>query len=157
MQKDELIKYLQANFPVHKLEEGQYSTVLYTDKGELYSVAKQLKEGNETQFDFLSCETAVDKSTHFEVVYYLTSSKFRHSLILKVILENREAPEIESIVSLWKAAELYECEIFDLFGIKFLNHPTLRRIFLGDDWKGFPLRKDYVQDDNDIIKAGINL
>jgi NADH:ubiquinone oxidoreductase subunit C len=82
------------------------------------------------------------------MIYNLTSTVFRHSLVIKVIIENRENAEIESVVSLWQAAELYECEIFDLFGIRFRNHPTLRRIFLGDDWKGFPLRKDYKDDVN---------
>jgi len=59
--------------------------------------------------------------------------------------------EIDSVISLWKAAELYECEIYDLFGIRFKGHPTLRRIFLGDDWTGFPLRKDY-KDEVNVVK-----
>jgi NADH:ubiquinone oxidoreductase subunit C len=68
-----------------------------------------------------------------------------------VNLEDRNNPEIDSVVSLWKAAELYECEIYDLFGIRFSGHPTLRRIFLGDDWQGYPLRKDY-KDEVNVVK-----
>ena len=71
-------------------------------------------------------------------------------MVLKVILDNRETPEIESVYSLWKAADLFEDEIFDLFGIRFLNHPNLRRIFLGNDWPGYPLRKDYKDEINMI-------
>jgi NADH:ubiquinone oxidoreductase subunit C len=59
-------------------------------------------------------------------------------------------PEIPSVYGLWQSAELFENEIFDLFGIRFQNHPNLRRIFLGDEWKGFPLRKDY-QDNVNVV------
>lgn len=150
MNKEELINYVKSAFPNLRIEEAQPSDVIYVGKDELFSVSKSLKEAPETQFDFLACQTTVDKQPYFEVVYNITSTVHRHSLVLKVILENREFPELESVVSLWKAAELYECEIYDLFGIKFLNHPTLRRIFLGDEWKGFPLRKDYIETNDEI-------
>jgi NADH:ubiquinone oxidoreductase subunit C len=71
-------------------------------------------------------------------------------MVLKVMMEDREHSEIDSVNSLWFAAELFEDEIYDMFGIRFTNHPNLRRIFLGDEWQGFPLRKDY-QDDVNII------
>jgi NADH:ubiquinone oxidoreductase subunit C len=71
--------------------------------------------------------------------------------VLKVILTDRENPEIDSVLDLWKAAELFECEIYDLFGIRFRNHPTLRRIFLSEEWKGYPLRKDYIDENNMVL------
>ena len=63
-------------------------------------------------------------------------------------IEDRQNPKIDSMYSLYKTADFHEREIFDLFGIKFNNHPDLRRIFLDDDWEGFPLRKDYVDEVN---------
>jgi NADH:ubiquinone oxidoreductase subunit C len=60
-----------------------------------------------------------------------------------VILADKAHPVVPTVSDLWKAAEFYEREVFDLFGIHFENHPDLRRIFLSDDWVGFPLRKDY--------------
>jgi NADH-quinone oxidoreductase subunit C len=148
MTKDELKIYLEKTFPTGKIEETKDFTVLFVEKEILFDVAKKLKESDETKFDFLFCQTAVDKQTYFEVVYHLTSTTYRHDLVVKVILNDRETPEIESVYPLWKAAELLECEIFDLFGIRFNNHPTLRRLFLGDAWQGFPLRKDYKDNVN---------
>lgn len=65
---------------------------------------------------------------------------------MKAKLENRENPEIESLSGIWKTADFHEREVFDLFGINFLHHPDLRRIFMDDNWKGFPLRKDYMDE-----------
>jgi len=143
MTREEIKTYVSGLFPHCVIEEKSDFTLLRIEKNELFIIAEQLKNDKNTRFDFLFCQTAVDKLTYFEVIYYLKSSVFHHSIILKVILEDREKPEIDSVVSLWKAAELYECEIYDLFGIVFNGHPTLRRIFLGNDWHGFPLRKDY--------------
>ena len=143
MLKEELKTYLGKYFPSNKTEETADFLILIVEKQDLLEVASHLRNNAETQFDFLFCETAVDKNTHFEVVYHLTSTIFRHSMVLKVILQREEMPEIESVTPIWLSAELFECEIFDLFGIKFLNHVTLRRIFLSNDWIGYPLRKDY--------------
>jgi NADH-quinone oxidoreductase subunit C len=148
MIKEELKIYLEKQFPACKVEETVDFPVLILEAEQLLPTARYLKENAETSFDFLFCQTAVDKLTHLEVVYHLTSTTFRHNLVLKVILRDKDNPQVESVTSLWKAAELSECEIFDLFGIRFLNHPTLRRIFLGNDWKGYPLRKDYKDDVN---------
>jgi len=123
---------------------------MFVDKADLFAVAKTLKESKETLCDFLFCETAIDRKTNFEVVYHLTSTTYRHDLVLKVVLEDRETPAVDSVFPLWEAADLYEDEIFDLFGIRFNNHPNLRRIFLGDEWPGFPLRKDY-EDANNVV------
>ena len=148
MNKEELKTYLGKFYPSNKLEETMDFSVLFVEKHELLEVAMLLRDNSETKFDFLFCETAIDKSTHFEVVYHLTSTIFRHCMVLKVILQREEMPEIESVSGIWKAAELFECEIFDLFGIKFLHHETLRRIFLSNDWVGYPLRKDYKDNIN---------
>ena len=79
-----------------------------------------------------------------EVVYSLYSIPFDQSLALKVVL-NRQSPEVETISSIWKSANWLEREIFDMYGIQFKNHPDLRRILMPADWEGFPLRKDYQE------------
>ena len=66
--------------------------------------------------------------------------------MLKVILTDKVNPSIPTVSDVWCAAEFYEREIFDLFGIRFENHPNMKRIFLEDDWIGYPLRKDYKDD-----------
>ncbi len=148
MIKEALKTYLEKNFQAAKIEESFDFLILIVDKNELLEVARKLKNDAELRFDFLFCETAVDKVSNFEVIYHLNSSIFQHELELKVLLEKQEIPEISSVYELWKSADLFECEIFDLFGIKFINHPNLRRIFLGDEWIGYPLRKDYKDNIN---------
>jgi NADH-quinone oxidoreductase subunit C len=150
MTKEDLKTYLGQNFPSNKIEDSFDFPVLFVDKSELIIVAEKLKESKETLFDFLFCETAIDRNPNFEVVYHLSSTTYHHDMVLKVVLEDRVNPELESVYSLWKAADLYENEIYDMFGIRFNNHPNLRRIMLGDEWQGYPLRKDY-RDDINII------
>jgi NADH-quinone oxidoreductase subunit C len=93
----------------------------------------------------LSSVTAVDRypaEPRFEVVYHLQSVESKLRVRLKCRLPG-ENPEIESVTSVWRGANWYEREVFDLFGIRFTGHPDLRRIMLPDDWEGHPLRKDY--------------
>ena len=146
MIKEELKHYLETNFPTAKVEETFDFPLLFLTKEELIPVLTKLKDAPETRFNFLFCETAIDRNPAFEMVYHLTSTYYRHDMMVKVILEDREKPEIESVYSLWEAADLYEDEIYDMFGIRFTNHTNLRRIMLTEDWVGYPLRKDYQDD-----------
>jgi NADH/F420H2 dehydrogenase subunit C len=109
----------------------------------LRDVAKSLKENPETKMDYLFCLTGVDRKDGFHVVYHLTSSEYNHAIILRIVLADKVNPAIPTVCDIWRAAEYYEREVFDLFGITFENHPDLRRLFLEDDWVGYPLRKDY--------------
>ena len=93
--------------------------------------------------DYLFCLMAVDRKDGFHMVYHLTSSTFHHTIVLRVILADKVNPVIITVSDIWHAAEYFEREVFDLFGIRFENHPDLRRLFLEDDWVGYPLRKDY--------------
>ena len=97
------------------------------------------------KFVRLSTVTAVDRTPaepRFEVVYHLHSIERNQRLRLKARISG-PAPEIESVTSVWRGANWYEREVFDLFGIRFTGHPDLRRIMMPDDWEGHPLRKDY--------------
>ena len=94
---------------------------------------------------FLSDVTAVDRyptEPRFEIVYHLLCYDRKECLRLKCRLPG-EAPEIESVTGVWSAANWYEREVFDMFGIRFTGHPDLRRILMPEDWEGHPLRKDY--------------
>jgi NADH-quinone oxidoreductase subunit C len=130
-------------------ENKQFLTVLVSpDK--LHSLLKSLKERPDTSFDYLFCITGVDIQNKLMVVYHLESIKLGHQLVLKTWTEDREKPVLDSIVDLYKGTELHENEIFDLFGIVFKGHPNLRRMFMPDDWNGYPLRKDYKDEINII-------
>jgi NADH/F420H2 dehydrogenase subunit C len=99
-------------------------------------------EGN--RFDYLSCVTAVDwteREPRFDVVYHLRSLEKNHCLTVKVGCE--DGGGVPSVVEVWKTADWLERETYDLYGVEFLGHPNLERIFLPEDWVGHPLRKDY--------------
>src|SRR3954452_11973357 len=100
---------------------------------------------HDLKFERLSTVTAVDRypaEPRFEVVYHLHSIERNERLRLKAPVSGN-APSIESVTSVWRGANWYEREVFDLFGITFTGHPDLRRIMMPDDWEGHPLRKDY--------------
>jgi NADH-quinone oxidoreductase subunit C len=105
---------------------------------------KAMREMPELAFDSLMCLSGVDTGKEFWVVYNLYSFTQRHRLTVKVVA-NREKPEVPSVTELWAAANLFEREAYDLYGIVFLQHPDLRRLLLPPDWVGWPMRKDYVQ------------
>ena len=114
---------------------------------DLLTVAELLLKSPESYFDQLACVTGIDNGPQLntmEVVYNLYSIPFNQSLTLKVVLD-RKNPEVESVSSIWKSANWLEREIFDMYGIQFKNHPDLRRILMPADWEGFPLRKDYKE------------
>ncbi len=93
----------------------------------------------------ISTVTAVDwypAEPRFEVVYHLHSPERNERLRLKCRLQGTN-PEIDSVTAVWRGANWYERETFDLFGIRFRNHPNLQRIMLPETWEGHPLRKDY--------------
>jgi len=96
-------------------------------------------------YNFFEDATAVDwfpSAPRFQVSYHILSHARLERIRLCVRLED-ESPAVESITTVWPAANYFEREIFDLFGIRFEGHPNLRRILMPDDWKGHPLRKDY--------------
>ncbi|MBA7642778.1 NADH-quinone oxidoreductase chain 5 [subsurface metagenome] len=110
----------------------------------LYQVAKFLKNTSGLDFDYLNDLTAVDYLDYFEVVYHLTSLKHNHSLVLKTRCYEREKPIVSSVVSLWRAADFQEREVYDLMGITFEGHPNLKRLLLWEGFAGHPLRRDYL-------------
>ena len=102
------------------------------------------------QFDYLFCLTCVDWKTHLTMVYHLSSTFHRHTIVVKAKLETTN-PQIETLSDIWRTAEFHEREVFDLFGVRFINHPDLRRLILVDDFEGYPLRKDF-EDPVNMIK-----
>ena len=128
-------------------EESQFLNAI-VPKDQLIPLITKLKEDPNTHFDYMFCLTCVDWPEHFQMVYHIKSSDLSHMMVLKVNLTDKENPEVETVCRLFATAELHEREVFDLFGVRFLNHPDLRRLLLTDDWVGYPLRKDYVDEIN---------
>jgi len=109
----------------------------------IVEVCRFLKD--QDQFVRLAAVTCVDwypMEPRFAVVYHLHSISRNERLRLSCRVSG-DAPEIDSVISVWRSADWYEREVFDLFGVRFRNHPNLKRILMPDDWQGYPLRKDY--------------
>jgi NADH-quinone oxidoreductase subunit C len=143
VQLGEFIRSLDSDLDI---KVGKQFTEVSVLPSKLHSLASQLREKEETLFDLLVCITGVDYGHDLGVIYHLRSTKFEHTAVLKTRTADREHPQFDSVYDIWEAADLHEREAFDLFGIWFTNHPDLRRLFLNSSW-GFPLRKDYVNDD----------
>jgi NADH-quinone oxidoreductase subunit C len=125
------------------LFRGELTLVIYREH--LRPLAEFLRDEPDMAFTFLSDVTGMDRfpiEPRFELNYHLLALSRRQIVRLRVRLPGND-PVIESVVPVWPTANWHEREIFDLFGIRFEGHPDLRRIFLPDDWEGFPLRKDY--------------
>ncbi|RID83480.1 NADH-quinone oxidoreductase subunit C [Mesobacillus zeae] len=114
-----------------------------------YKMAQFLKYNERLGFDYLSELHGTDFETHMEIYVHLYSYKNRQPLALKVKVDRSE-PVIESLQPLWAGAEWPECEAYDLLGIKFTGHPNLQRILLGEEWIGYPMRKDYEPFDVEV-------
>jgi NADH-quinone oxidoreductase subunit C len=109
-------------------------------------VLTSLRDAPEARFDYLSDLTATDwppRSTpgRFDVVYMLYSTRHRHRVRVKIRAADGEP--VPSATAVWTAANWFEREVFDMFGVNFTGHPDRRRILMPEDWQGFPQRKDY--------------
>jgi NADH-quinone oxidoreductase subunit C len=116
---------------------------LQIEPSKIVAVCEFLKR--EQSFVRLSAVTALDwhpQEPRFEIVYHLHSLERNERLRLKCKVSGDD-PEIDSVYPVWRGADWYEREVFDLFGVKFRNHPNLTRILMPSDWEGYPLRKDY--------------
>jgi len=133
-------------------EEGSQFLNITVQPEQLHQLMTQLKETEETSFDYLFCLTGMDWGKELGVIYHLESTTHRHTLVVKVKTEDRENPTLDTVSNIWHTADFHEREVFDFFGIKFNNHPNMTRLFLTDEWEGYPLRKDYVDEINMVIK-----
>lgn len=142
MRPDEIASRISGRYPDVLVVRDEVTMVL--DRDRLLDALAWLRDQPDLQFDFLSSLTAVDRlpaDPRFWVAYELRSIPLRHRLRVKVGLSAAD-PHVTTVTGPFPGANWYEREIWDLFGIVFDGHPDLTRIFLPDDWEGFPLRKD---------------
>jgi len=151
MTKEELKIKLIELIPTATFDEsGEWLNIVIIP-GDLLNSAEIFRNKPELNFDYLFCQTCVDWKTHLTMVYHLDSTKYRHQVVIKIQLD-RNKPEIETVSHIWRTAEFHEREIYEMFGVNFLNHPDLRLLILPDGWEGKnPLRKDF-EDPVNMIK-----
>ncbi len=150
METEDLKTIISATMSKATFDEAGEFLTSTIPPGSWKKLASQLRYAAGCQFDYLFCVTCIDWKTHLTMVYHLTSTKFRHNLVIKANLDRSDAA-IETVCDIWRTAELHEREQYELFGVRFLNHPDLRRLILTDDFVGWPLRKDF-EDPINMIK-----
>ena len=138
----EVAAKLEQHFPTSTIESNEDSLSVKSES--LFNLISFLKNMPEFEFNFLNTITAVDYFDYFEVLYHLTSMEHNHSLVVKTRCYGRENLVVPSIVSLYQGANFQEREIYDLMGIRFEDHPNMKRMFLWESFQGHPLRKDYL-------------
>ncbi|MEM0938324.1 MAG: NADH-quinone oxidoreductase subunit C [Bacteroidota bacterium] len=149
MQFEEIKSLVEEKFSESIKGENlnSHPSTLIIDSAYIHGVCEFLLKCHLTYFDSLSCLTGIDNGEEngtMEVLYHLYSIPFSLHLALSVVLD-RENPSVDSVSDIWRGANWHEREVYDLLGIKFKNHPDLRRILLPEDWEGYPLRKDYQE------------
>ena len=149
MTQDEIKEYILTIVPSASFDEtGEWLNII-VDATQLKPLMTAFRIGK-MQMDYLFCLTCVDVKTHLTMVYHLSATTHRQSMVIKANV-TREQPSIETLCDIWRTADFLEREVFEMFGVTFLNHPDLRRLILEDDFKGFPLLKDF-EDPINMIK-----
>jgi len=143
MTTEELKTKITELLPSATFEEGGEWLNVNMEAKDWLALAQQFRNDPSLQLDFLFCLTCIDWNTHLTMVYHLSSTVFRHNIVVKSKLD-RHQPVIESVAAIWRTAEFHEREVYEMFGVNFLNHPDLRLLILPDGWEGKnPLRKDF--------------
>lgn len=148
MDAKEIYAALEKQFPgrVSEFKGDVFDPWLLADRASIVDVCTFLRDARGLDFEVLSDLTALDwpKDEKIQIVYHLFSYAHNHQIVLKTDLP-RENPKIDTVEGVWKVANWFEREVYDLFGVIFDGHSDLRRIMLPEDWTGYPLRKDYVE------------
>ena len=151
MDNKQLEELVKSHSPEAEVKPGKQYLEVTVATSSLHSLAKLLRDNEETRFDFLFCLSGVDWGQELGIIYHLRSTVHNHTIVLKTRIADRKNPKVDTLSDLWETADFHEREVYDLLGIKFINHPDLRRLFLDSSW-GFPLRKDYVDDINIVTR-----
>lgn len=147
MEAPQLIAAVEALQPDATVRQPCDRPTLVVPAAALLTLLPRLRDDPALRLDLLETHTAIDwiDEERFELLYLLTSIVHRHHLTLSVSVPRAE-PVVPTVRSVYPIAEFLEREVYDMFGILYDDHPDLRRLFLEDDWVGFPLRKDYEDD-----------
>ena len=143
---------IEKDFPGTALKLVRES-ILVENPADIVKVADFLKTDAELKLDYLSSLTGADYLEFLETVYHLYSMEKKTGPLVLRVRVGRHNPRVPSLVPLFRAAEFQEREAYDTYGIIYEGHPDLRRVFMWDGFEGFPMRKDYSQEDSETLEA----
>lgn len=152
---DKIVKVITEEFGADVFEDSyinelsEHIPTLIVKKEKWHNVARFMHDHEELAFDYLSLSLGVDYETYMESIVYLYSYKHRHNVCVKVKVD-RDNAKVASVMDIWAGADWFERETYDLLGIEYEGHANMKRILLPDNWVGHPLRKDYVQYDEEV-------
>ncbi|MDP3921611.1 MAG: NADH-quinone oxidoreductase subunit C [Candidatus Omnitrophota bacterium] len=150
MKAEDIRAKLEKNVPSAKIKVVRDS-LLVENPADLHNVVLALKSDSDLRLDYLSSLTASDFVDYLETVYHLYSIDKRIGPVVLRVRVKRDNPKIPSLVAIYRGAEFQEREAYDTYGITYEGHPDLRRIFMWEGFEGFPMRKDYEQEDSETL------
>jgi len=135
MTTEALKEKVTALLPTATFDEAGQWLNINVEPNDIHAFAMQLRNDDSLFFDYLFCLTCIDWKTHLTMVYHLDSTKFRHNIVIISKLDAAN-PAIETVSDIWKTANFHEREVYEMFGVNFINHPDLRLLILPDGWEG---------------------
>jgi NADH:ubiquinone oxidoreductase subunit C len=151
MLTEELKTKITELLPAATFEEGGEWLNINVEPAHWLPFAQSLRHESSLFFNYLFCLTCIDFRTHLTMVYHLSSTQYRHIIVIKIKLD-RNKPAVETVSAIWRTAEFHEREVYEMFGVDFLHHPDQRLLILPDGWEGKnPMRKDF-EDPVNMIK-----
>ena len=150
MTLDEVKRHIEQHLPDVTLKPVRES-LLVENAADLTRVVEFLKDDESLRLNYLSSVTGVDYLSFLECVYHLYSMEKKECSLQLRVRVDRDDPHIPSLVPIFRGAESQEREAYDMYGIQFDGHPDLRRILMWDGFQGYPMRKDYVQENSEVL------
>ena len=151
MTTDEIKGLIGSKLEDVKLKRVQDS-LLIENPLDLIPVAKLIRDCPELELDYLSSVTGADYVDYLESVYFFYSMKNKTGPLLLRVRVSKDSPHVPSLVPVFRGAEYQEREAYDMYGILYDGHPDLRRLFMWEGFEGYPMRKDYTQEDSETLE-----
>jgi len=152
MNHEDLKSRLEKEFPGITLKLIRKSLLIEKPE-DLPRVARFLKENDDFRMDYLSSVTGSDFLTYLETIYHLYSMEKKIGPVVLRFRSDREDPHAPSLTEIYRGAEFQEREAYDMYGIVYDGHPDLRRLFMWEGFEGWPMRKDYDQEDSETLES----
>lgn len=143
MNNEQLLERITKAFPDVQAAMGKQCVEITLEPAQLQATVNTLRTQADFNFDYLFNLMGVDLDNKLGVFYHLESYAHKHQIVIRCFTATRDNASIPTLINEYPGVELLEREVFEFFGIHFDGHPDMRKLFLPEDWQGYPFRKDY--------------